>query len=322
MRNKILIIASIIIVSIMTVACQQSPHVVDNKPQSRSIYHWKTTFALDSSEVVFLQKHQISKLYLRMFDVATETNWETGTKDVVPIATTRFKAAVPTNIEVIPTTYITLEALREIEGEEAEFAALIVERLLAMSSYNECGEIREVQFDCDWTASTKTIYYALCAAASELLHKNSIELSATIRLHQLAEEPPMVDRGVLMLYNTGALKNVDTKNSILDVNDVKPYIHKQSYGLSLDYAYPVFGWGVKFCNGEFQAIVSNPNEVELNDGETLRKERASVATILEVKQMVEEELGQPTRGNIIYHLDNKQLENYTDDEISQIFTAH
>jgi hypothetical protein len=257
-----------------------------------------------------------------MFDVEYGEDYTSGFRNVTPEATTKFETAVPEGVDVVPTVYITLEALREMENHTQLYAKLIVERMLAMARYNNCGAISEVQFDCDWTASTKTIYNTLCAAASELLHKNSIELSATIRLHQLAEEPPMVDRGVLMLYNTGALKHVDTKNSILDVNDVKPYIHKQSYGLPLDYAYPVFGWGVKFCNGEFQAIVSNPNEVELNDGETLRKERASVATILEVKQLVEEELGQPTRGNIIYHLDNKQLENYTDDEISQIFTAH
>lgn len=322
MKTKILVAIIIILSAILFVGCQQSPQSPDEDQQANAIYHWKTTFDPDSTEIAFLQKHQIERLYLRMFDVAVEPNFETGLKDIVPIATTVFRAPMPDSIEVVPTTFITLDALREMSGQEQEYASLIVERLLAMSTYNECGKISEVQFDCDWTASTKSIYDSLCIAAAALLHNESIKLSSTIRLHQLAEELPMVDCGVLMLYNTGAIKNPNTKNSILDVNDVKPYIHKVSYGIPLDYAYPAFGWGVKFCNGEFQAIVSNPQDHELNDGETLREERASIATILKVKQLVEDALGKPARGNIIYHFDDEQLANYTDDEISQIYSSH
>ena len=43
---------------------------------------------------------------------------------------------------------------------------------------------------------------------------------------------------------------------------------------------------------------------------------------VEVKRLIEQGLGKPSQGNIIYHFDKEQLKNYTDDEISQIFTAH
>ena len=42
------------------------------------------------------------------------------------------------------------------------------------------------------------------------------------------------------------------------------------------------------------------------------------AEIIEVKELVEHKLGKPANGNILYHLDDVQLKNYTDNEISQI----
>ena len=54
--------------------------------------------------------------------------------------------------------------------------------------------------------------------------QKKIRISSTIRLHQLAQTPPEADYGVLMCYNTGDLKDFNTKNSILDVKDVKPYL--------------------------------------------------------------------------------------------------
>jgi hypothetical protein len=89
------------------------------------------------------------------------------------------------------------------------------------------------------------------------------------------------------------------------------------YEIPLDYAYPVFGWGVKFVNNRFSSIVSN-GYGELSDNESVRYERAAPDEILEVKDLVEQNFGKPASGNILYHLDDKQLKNYTDDEISQI----
>lgn len=111
----------------------------DELVKQNSMYYWKTTFDIDSTEVAFLETHNIKRLYVRMFDVATEQDFLNGTAEIVPIATTKFVSEMPTGVEIVPVTYITIEALRAMNGKENEFAPLIVERLLAMASYNKCG---------------------------------------------------------------------------------------------------------------------------------------------------------------------------------------
>lgn len=283
-----------------------------------SIYYWKTVFELDSAELSFLQKHDIDRIYLRMFDVATEPDFLNGTSQIVPIATTKFVSPIPNNIEIVPVAYITIDALRAMAGREVEYASLIVERLLVMSSYNECGDIKEIQLDCDWTSTTKDSYSKLCKVVKDSLSTKGVDLNITVRLHQLQETPPPADKGVLMIYNTGALKNPETSNSILHIDDVKPYIKRTQYAIPLDYAFPVFGWGVKFENNKFVSIVSYDCQ-EISDNENIRYERPAAGDILEVKALVEENLGKPATGNILYHLDYSQLKHYADNEISQIF---
>lgn len=297
-----------------------------SKHTDNAIYHWKTTFAPDCREWEFLRRHNISRMYVRMFDVAAEHNLSTGKLDVVPIATTKFEEFARENIdsvEIIPTTYITLDALREMKGKERYYAELLVERLRAMASYNNLGKIREMQFDCDWTTSTRDSYFALCEAARSLMKADTIALSSTIRLHQLTESAPPADRGVLMLYNTGNLKSVKTENSILDIKDVEPYLKSDiNYPIPLDYVYPTFGWGVKFWNNNFDGIVSKPEEEIPSQYRTIRIERPSVETVLEVKRRIEKRLGKPARANIIYHFDQEQLKHYSDNEIAEIFSCN
>ena len=305
-----------LIVATFLVGCSRVENTVV-EPQN-SIYHWKTTFDINDSETEFLKKHNIERIYVKMYDVATEHNFLLGKSDIVPIATTKFVSAIPGNVEIVPVVYITIEALRAMNGREAELAELIVERTLAMCRYNKCGKIRELQLDCDWTSTTKDVYEKLCGIIRKSLREKDIDLSITVRLHQLRESAPPADRGVLMLYNTGALKDIKTKNSILDMADAKPYLKSKKYPIPLDYAYPAFGWGVKFENDKFVAIVTD-EETKAAANEYIRYERATATDILKVKSLVEDKLGKPTSGNILYHLDEVQLKNYTDDEIAQIF---
>lgn len=290
---------------------------------TNAIYHWRTTFAPDSSETAFISRHHISRIYLKMFDVAFVDDYGLGGDKIVPIATTIIDSAVPEGVEVIPVVYITIDALRGMAGETDKYATLIVERVRAMMRHNRLGKIGEVQFDCDWTASTRATYAALCSKARSMLHEDFSTLSVTVRLHQLDEAPMPADRGVLMLYNTGALKDASTRNSILDVADVKPYLKKKTrYAIPLDYAYPAFGWGIVFGDGKFKAIVSDPDSATLAAGDKIRRERPTPDEIIKVKKLVEASLGLPARGNIIYHLDQNQLKHYTPDEIDQIYFSN
>ena len=318
MRKTVSVLLGMMVMALFVVSCDnRRAHEQSGESENfNSIYHWKTVFAPNHAEMAFLKKHDIKRIYLKMFDVVVENNHVMGTTEIVPVATTKFQAPIPKDVEVVPVTYVTLNALRAMQGREREFAALIIERMLAMCSYNDCGVIREVQIDCDWTATTKDSYSLFCQVAKDALAAEDLDLSITVRLHQLHETPPPADRGVLMLYNTGALKDLDTKNSILDIHDAQPYIKEGRYPIPLDYAYPAFGWGIKFADQEFVSIVSEHERP--SEGESIRVERPTAAEVMAVKQLVEEKLGKSSRGNILYHLDESQLKHYTHDQISSI----
>lgn len=132
----------------------------ENTSQKNTVYYWKTTFKLGENEKSFLSKHNISKLYLRMFDVALDDD-NKNNRGPVPIATIKFESAVPDSLEVVPTVFITLDALKRCEGNEAEMAGKILKRVSAICSYNDIKNVQEVQFDCDWTNSTRGIYKKL-----------------------------------------------------------------------------------------------------------------------------------------------------------------
>ena len=306
-----------IIATAIAISCNSNKQIDQTAEKHTSIYHWKSTFELDSAELAFLQTHNIDRIYIKLFDVATEYNFLNYNTDIVPIATTKFVSAVPEDVEIVPVVYITIDALRAMAGREAEFANLIVERSVAMCNYNKLGKIRELQLDCDWTSGSKDTYRNLCKLVKESLQAKEMVLSITVRLHQLKEAPPTADSGVLMLYNTGALTSPDTRNSILDIKDAKPYIKTLEYPIPLNYAYPAFGWGVKFENQKFVSIVAEDYK-PLSNKEQVRVERPTFAEIIAVKEFVENKLGKPANGNILYHLDDVQLKNYTDHEISQI----
>lgn len=335
MKNKLhlLLIASVAVLYFVAAGCAdyvcgeqsflsyEQTFKRDSANVSNAIYYWRTTFNPDSAELSFLRRYDVKRLYIRMFDVEYGEDYTSGFRNVTPEATTKFETAVPEGVDVVPTVYITLEALREMENHTQLYAKLIVERMLAMARYNNCGAISEVQFDCDWTATTRPIFVGLCNDAKKLLVQKDIQLSCTVRLHQLREEAPPVDRAVLMLYNTGGLKSVKTRNSILDVKDVVPYLRNlEMYEVPLDFALPTFGWGVKFCDGKFDRIVADGTTSPLRANEYIRWERPTVEEILQVRKLAERVLGQSARGNILYHLDYSQLKNYTDDEITKLYS--
>lgn len=188
--------------------------------QDNAIYYWRTTFKLDDYEKEFLNKNGIRKMYVRFFDV--DVNPDTLSSDrCVPVATISFNDSLPDGVEIVPTVFITPEAIKEWPS----FSNFLARRIYAMCEYNGISP-NEVQFDCDWTTSTRIAFFEFLKNVKiqfEEYYPN-IKLSSTIRLHQLSQTPPDVDYGVLMCYNTGNFKDFDTKNSILDIEDVKPYL--------------------------------------------------------------------------------------------------
>ena len=105
----------------------------------------------------------------------------------------------------------------------------------------------EIQLDCDWTEKSRRFFFDILSHAGELARDKGMRLSATIRLHQLSQEAPPVDYGVLMVYNTGDFRNPDSRNPVLDEADVEPYLgYVADYPLGLCAAYPIFRWPVMY----------------------------------------------------------------------------
>lgn len=297
-----------------------------------AMYFWKTNFKLNDWEEDFLKEHDVRKLYVRLFDVAVEYDFRNDSKSVVPIATTVFKETPPEGIEIVPTVYITLEGLRYMRSME-ELSDLIVKRVLAMSSYNNLGEIREVQIDCDWTQYVAEDYNELCRQMSTRLSESNIALTSTIRLHQIDGTVSTDVQGyVLMLYNAVSMANPTTKNSILSYDDIHPYLTRKKKikdfqkllrenDISFSLALPTFSWGVVFQDGKYKRLVRNykKESPDTSKGEWMRIEECQYAEIMKVKKDARSAFDRTNTNIVIYHWDSLNLSRYSSDEIENIY---
>lgn len=323
------------------------------RPKNNSIYYWRTTFTLNDVERDFVNKHDIKKIYLRYFDV--ELNTREGNEIVVPSATIKFIDKVPENIEIVPVVYITNDAMVRMQPDVSVYAEKLLRRITAMSK-SQGIDFREIQLDCDWTKNSRDIFFAICSAMKQSMDSTQI-LSSTIRLHQLIQTPPPVDRGVLMVYNTGNLMKMTAENSIFSKKDIKPYLADNrlaNYSLPLDVAYPAYGWSVSYrpvpsgyifdrlfrktdfsgypqlsriSRNMYEALENvqfEEKEYDFPDvwsGYRIKVERPTAGEILEVKEMIESQLKEKSHSNILYHLDETQLSHYTDHEIDEIYSC-
>jgi hypothetical protein len=344
-----------ILMMLSLLGCKEEPKIqeplVDKRAsiqriRGNAIYHWKTVFNLQEDEIAFLAAHSVKKIYVRYFDVDVENSPMNSTNAAIPIGTTVFKSSKPSNVEIVPTVFITVKSLVSTNKEGIDdLASKIYTRVCNMADFNDMGPIREIQLDCDWTNSTQDLFYSLCEKMVHLAHADSVFVSSTIRLHQLKMDPPPVDQGVLMVYNTGALRETGTKNSILDYDDVKTYLSGKSirYGLPLDFAFPTYGWGVLFRNGVYNGIlhktdfsdetrykkgkegtfvVKKDHVLEgrsLWKGDVIRMEYPTADEVKKVAELVVSSIQDTTHSVILYHLDSNNLLKYTDDEISSIY---
>ena len=351
MKKYYLIIS--LLISIILLSCNGSPSLKSN--ESNSIYYWRTTFSLSDSEKEFLREQDIKKIYMRFFDVEWAYPAKNG-EDVTPEATIRFNDTVPAGVEIVPTVYITTSAMEKMQIKEEEYAEKIYKRISAICKQNNIV-FNEIQLDCDWTKGTRQPFFRLCEAMKERMDSTQT-LSSTIRLHQLTQSPPPVDKGVLMVYNTGNLMEMTSDNSIFSRRDIEPYLRDNRlarYPLALDVAYPTYGWSVVFHPGEdkyyfdrimrrtdlsaypdLKKIASNLYEATSDidfseDGEEwdkvyekyrIRIERPTADEILDIKKLVDKQLTNKKHNNILYHLDESQLSHYSDNEISKIYSRN
>ena len=248
---------------IAIIACtRQSAKDVES---ARAMYFWRTDFRLSEEEAAFLRAHDISKIYLRYFDVVVN-----GAGQVMPNATVSFTTDTLEGIEIIPTVFIVENCLCH---NMDSIAQKLVSRILRMNQTHHRGNVKEIQIDCDYTHRSRERFYAFLNEMRNELQPKGIRLSATIRLHQLSMPPPPVDYGALMIYNTGNVADPKGRNPILSIEDVAPFLKKlDNYPLPLCAAYPIFDWVALYGN----KAPSQPSPV----GEETAERRGSLRYLL------------------------------------------
>lgn len=247
----------------------------NNSKATISYYYWRTSYALDSIEKNSLKELDVKKLYLRYFDVVLQNN------QAIPVSPIMFKERLP-QIEVVPVIYIKNEVLLKEQVNLHALAENIVSFIRQVNDVNDV-DCQEIQLDCDWTLKSKDRFFKLI----EYIKKDiDWKLSATIRLHQVKYASktgiPDVDNGVLMYYNMGTIAS-DSLNSIYDRSIAKKYIGGlKDYPLSLDYAFPIYSWGVQSRGGKVIKLISRVRLAEI-------KEKSGLKQVSEFVFNVEEE---------------------------------
>ena len=344
-RRSVLLFFMLLFVFIpLMITCSVERNKVQQMIGNNAVYYWKTTWMLSDEERKFLDEHHIRKIYLRYFDVyAEKDNVSALVPTPVPQATIRFKEPVPQDVEIIPTVFIDNNLFRY--GHMSDYFQKLVDRILIMSETNDIENVREVQLDCDGSQTTESADFNFLEDVNSQLTKNKIELSVTIRLHQLRMKARPVPRGVPKCYDTGALRHYDTGNSILSAADVAPYAsYLKNYKLSLDIAYPTFSWAAWFSHdGHLKALLRDANPadtclIQVNGNKyrvkygfyqeghylavdnRVRFEVSDFKEIMLAKKMLEH---QPEGFTvIIYHLDSANLSKYTKDELDKIYNVY
>ena len=233
-------------------ACQPKPQV------QRAFYHWQTNLSLSPAEQKSLQNLQVSRLYAKFFDV----DWDEAQGQIIPLASIQIDTAGLKKLGLVPVIYITNRTWGHVESEAQveTLAQKIIAKIDALAQPLGTPSYSEIQIDCDWTASSRRVYFAFLKKLSNKLAQRKCQVSATIRLHQYKYPQrtgvPPVASGTLMLYNVGDLENWEEENSIFSQSAVEAYSPFPKYPLPLDVVLPAFSWGVLFREGEMIRLLN------------------------------------------------------------------
>jgi hypothetical protein len=316
----------------------------ENTPKDlgRAVYYWKTTFELSQIESAFLEENKIEKIYLRYFDVDMLHN------EAIPKGILTIKSKV--NQEIIPTVFITNRVFERLNFDQiADLSTKVLGQINKISS-----TCKEIQLDCDWTLNTKNKYFFFLEKLKENSSKN-MRFSATIRLHQIKFYQktgiPPVDEGVLMLYNTGDWRKLKNENSLFDPQTSMNYLDNiGNYPMKLNYAFPFFQQVVAYRNGIFYTFIKNcslgeidanlafekseiqnqflcKNDVQFKNisfrkNDILKYESSDFDKINKTKNKILQKIITPKTTLILYHLDEKNLSNFSKSQISTFFSQN
>ncbi len=279
--------------ALFCISCTRSG---DSPVDDPAFYFWKTTLDFSPTDALLAHQLGVKKLYLRCFDV----DWSEGYKMAIPQGELNVEGLDDYPFEeTVPTVYITNATFKQLNPKTAtELAEKITRKVKsyeermnflrsvkldrisyvftdptkADSVYNLEArqwlkqQFKEIQLDCDWTASTRQLYFFFLKEMKRFNPQTLI--SCTLRLHQYRDRSamgiPPVERVSLMCYNTGDVKDPKENNAILDLKVLENYLKKKTYPLSMDLALPLFNWGAWYRDREFMGILGDWSKEKAN----------------------------------------------------------
>jgi len=312
----------------------------NNEKPIVAFYYWKTIFKLSETEKEVLRDNNVSKLYIRYFDIGLHPQ----TKEPIPISPIRFQENVNT-FEIVPVVFIQNKVML---GKNPDIEDLAKKTIHLITEINKKNKINctEIQIDCDWTLNSKDNYLKFIEQIKKLSQK---KLSATIRLHQVKyfkkTKIPNVDNGVLMFYNMGSIAP-DSLNSIYSRKISEKYLKSlKKYPLHLDYALPVYSWAIHIRDHKVLGLRSKLNFSELRkdknfeqvspiffkvkqsnykngvyyqENDLLKTETISAEDLKEMAEDLSDNKAQSPKEIIFYDLDEFNLNNYEKNIFKQV----
>ncbi|WP_342155604.1 hypothetical protein [Joostella sp. CR20] len=333
---RIIKVISVLFIFLVTFSCTKQI------PPKTSFYFWRTTYKLSSEEKEALQENSVSKLYVRYFDI--DLNKE---NEPIPRSAIRFEE-LPVGMEIVPVVYIKNRVFLK---DTIDLEALATKTFKYIEAICASAKIdfKEVQIDCDWSLKSQVNYLDFIELFKQISKK---KLSATIRLHQVKyytkTKVPNVDEGVLMYYNMGTISS-DSLNSIYDKSIARRYIKSlKNYPLKLNYALPIFSWGVQIRNRQVVGVRGKINEADLKadaniidlkdnfyqvkqsfykngvyyqERDIIKIEAIQKADLLEMVSDIEKYTVTPPNEIIYYDLDAINLKNYEKNIFKEVSTS-
>jgi hypothetical protein len=227
-------------------ACEHRPQV------TAGYYHWKGAYAPDSLEIAALCLAPV--LYLRFFDVHAPAG-----QGPQPVGVLQAYRPTPCVQQVVPVVYITQATFRGMRPEEADMLADQLAGKLRGMARRWGIPLRQVQLDCDWTASTRGLYF-------RLLRRVRQQLGCSQTRDTLAQGIPPADRVLLMAYNLEDVRQRHPRNSILHLPTLEGYLPAiRDYPLPMDVALPVFGWAAHYRKDRLLGLVPDADSRQLPD---------------------------------------------------------
>lgn len=233
------------------------------KSATSSFYYWKRNFELSQMQQDLLKNSNISKLYIRFFDIKLDRKSGKPYPEAILNITQNTDA-----LQITPVIFITNQTFEKMSITGIDSLAMRSHKLLEQLARKNHIVYQAIQIDCDWTLSTKTAYFYFLKSLRAISKK---KLEATIRLHQIKYQfktgVPPVDRGTLMFYNMGKLSaDPKTPNSIYNPTDAATYIGTlNKYLLPLDIALPVFSWSLQIRSGKIIQVYAKIGKAELSN---------------------------------------------------------